>query len=199
MGETRAVIGATDHIGWAELVTLGSRAGAPILLDRRRVELVDARLPSAPYHHECLELDLEPAIDLVDRVRASVAECSRATLSRMREEHRAGALILPTSPFERCPESLEEVLRSRRLTMAADGMMYREALAEAAASLGMAVHRYPRKSDPAALAAEALGIDGAGVASLVAALGREAGAPWRHVHRQAAAAALVVLAPALRR
>ena len=74
MSVADAVIGASDHYARAELVTLAADDGAPVFLDRRRVELIDRSLPSAPYHHEALELDIGAAIDLVNRVRRSVAE-----------------------------------------------------------------------------------------------------------------------------
>jgi hypothetical protein len=44
-----AVVGVSDHGGWAVLVTV-ARDG--MLLDRRRVELVDDDLPGIPHHHE---------------------------------------------------------------------------------------------------------------------------------------------------
>ena len=77
--------------------------------------------------------------------------------------------------------------------------LYRESLAVAAAELGMEVRRYPRKTDPTVLAAEAMGVDVAEVASLIARFGREAGTPWRKDHKLAAAAALSVLGPRIRR
>ena len=193
MSAVEAVIGATDHYARAELVTLGLRNGAPVFLDRRRVVLIDEGLPSAPYHHEALELDIGAATDLVNRVRRSVTRRAGAAVSAMRAAWGAEALILPASPYDSLPDSLEEVLASRALTMAADGMLYRELLAEAAATLGMEVRRYPRKADPTVLAAEALGVGVAEVAALVARFGREAGAPWRRDHKLAAAAALSVL------
>ena len=193
MSATEAVIGAADHYARAELVTLAVAGASPVLLDRRRVELIDKGLPSAPYHHEALSLDIDTAIDLVDRVRRSVAEHASAAISTLLATYRAQVLILPSSPYDSLPDSLEEILSSRRLTLAADGMLYREALAEAAAELGMEVRRYPRKTDPTALAAEAMGVDAAEVNSLIAQFGREAGTPWRKDHKMAAAAALSVL------
>ena len=192
------VIGATDHYARAELVTLAAEDAAPVLLDRRRVGLIGEDLPSAPYHHEALELDLGAATELVNRVRQSVAEHARAALSTLLAAYRARTLILPASPYRSLPDSLEEILGSRPWTHAADGMLYREGLAEAAAGLGMEVRRYPRKADPAVLAAEAMGTDVAAVHSLVARLGRDAGSPWRKDHKLAAAAALIVLGPRLR-
>ena len=158
------VTGASDHYGRAELVTLAARDAVPVFLDRRRVELIDEGLPNAPYHHEALALDIGAAIDLVNRVRRSVAEHARAALSTLLTRCRARVLILPASPYDRLPDSLEEVLRSRPLTYAADGMLYRESLAEAAAGIGMQVRRYPRKTDPTVLAAEAMGVGVAEVA-----------------------------------
>ncbi len=198
MGVTQAVIGASDHYARAELVTLAVKDAAPVFLDRRRVELIDKDLPSAPYHHEALELDIGAAIDLVNRVRRSVEEHASAAISTMLATYRAQVLILPASRFDSLPDSLEEVLSSRPLTYAADGMLYRESLAEAAAELGMEVRRYPRKTDPTVLAAEAMGVDVAEVTSLIAQFGGAAGPPWRKEHKLAAAAALSVLGPQLR-
>ena len=190
-------MGASVHYARAELVTLTVEDGVPVLLDRRRVRLIGDGLPGAPYHHEALELDLPAATDLVNRVRRSVAEHAGAAVSTMLTAWPVRALILPASPYDRLPDSLEAVLRSRPLTLAADGMLYREFLAEAAAELGLEVQRYPRKTDPAALAAEALGATVPEVNALIARFGREVGPPWRKDHKLAAAAALSVLGPQL--
>lgn len=193
MSVAEVVIGAADHYARAELVTLALEDGAPVFLDRRRVALVGKDFPIAPYHHEALGMQTKAATDLVNRVRRSVAEHARAAISTMLAAYRAQVLILPASPYDRLPDSLEEVLSSRPLTLAADGMLYREFLAEAASDLGMEVERYPRRTDPTRLAAEAIGVDVASVTSLIARFGREAGAPWRKDHKLAAAAALSVL------
>ena len=199
MRVAEAVIGASSHYGRAELVTLAVKDGAPRFLDRRRVELIGDGLPSAPYHHEALELDIGAATALVNQVRRSVAEHANAAISTMPATWRARVLILPASPYERLPVALEEVLGSRPLTLAADGMLYRETLARAASELGMEVRRYPRRTDPALLAAEAMGMEVAEVNALIARFGREVGPPWRKDHKLAAAAALSVLGWEVRR
>ena len=122
-----------------------------------------------------------------------MAQRAGAAISTLQATCGARVLSLPASPYDGLPDSLEEVLASRRLTLAADGMLYRESLAEAASGLGMEVRRFPRKADPTVLAAEAMGVDVAEVASLIARFGREAGPPWRRDHKMAAAAALSVL------
>jgi len=198
MSVTEVVIGASDHYARAELVTLGLESVAPVFLDRRTIKLIDKDLPSSPYHHDALQMDIASATKLVNRVRRSVAEHASAAISTMRTTFRARVLILPASPFDTLPDSLEVILRSRPLTNAADGMLYRESLAEAAAALGMEVRRYPRPADPTVLAAKAMGIGVAEVTALIARFGREAGTPWRKDHKMAAAAALSFLGPRIR-
>src|ERR1700734_568054 len=68
MAKNGGVIGVSDHGGWAVLVTV-ARDG--MLLDRRRVELVDEDLPALPHHHEAQGLPLDEGVDLVERVRVS--------------------------------------------------------------------------------------------------------------------------------
>lgn len=198
MRVVEAVIGASVHYGRAELVTLAAVDGAARFLDRRRIELIDESLPSAPYHHEALELDIRAATALVDRVRLSVREHASAAMSAVLATWRARVLILPANPYDHLPDSLEEVLDSRPLTLAADGMLYREFLARSASELGMEVRRYPRRTDPALLAAEAMGVDIAEVHALIARFGREAGTPWLKDHKLAAAAALSVVGSRVR-
>jgi len=108
MSVLEAVIGASDHYARAELVTLAVEDATPVFLDRRRVELIDKDLPSAPYHHEALELDIGAAIDLVNRVRRSLAEYAKAAISTILATYRAQVLILPASPYDSLLDSLEE-------------------------------------------------------------------------------------------
>src|SRR3954468_19837415 len=68
MSTDAAIVGISDHGGWAVLVTA---AADGTLLDRRRVELVDEGLPKIPHHSEGQRLPLDEAEALVERVRAS--------------------------------------------------------------------------------------------------------------------------------
>jgi hypothetical protein len=188
------VTGISDHIGWAETVTLSVRGGTPVILDRRRLELIGPGLASAPYHHECLELPPKEAARLVGQTRASVVERCRRAVDGLRSSLGAEAVVIRKSPYDAIPDSLSEVLASRALTCAADGMLYREELAFQAAALGLAVHRFPRKSDPLAEAATTLGVPTSTVAALLSGFGKAVGAPWRKEHKDVAAAALLVLA-----
>jgi len=68
MSKNGGIIGISDHGGWAVLVTV-ARDGT--LLDRRRIELLDAGLPKLPHHHEGQGLPLDEAVELIERVRVS--------------------------------------------------------------------------------------------------------------------------------
>ena len=77
MARTPSVTGSALHNGWAILVTVAAPEGCPVVLDRRRVELIGAGVPSQPYHHEAPELDLPAAEELVREVKESVLSHSR--------------------------------------------------------------------------------------------------------------------------
>ena len=189
----QAITGISDHSGWAELVTVDVEADKPVVVDRRRVKLIADSLPRNPYHHEGLQLPIVATDRLVRRVRASVVEHARGALAQLQAEFRVVGVALQQSPFASLPDAAHDVLGSYPLTCAADGMMYRETLAICAAELGMHVDRYPRKSDQAAAAAEALDVPPRTIASLLSAFGRVIGPPWRKEHKRAAASAVRVL------
>lgn len=188
------VTGISDHYGSAELVTITVRDRVPVILDRRSVELIESGLPSAPYHHEGLALPLDEAEVVIRRTRASVADHCRRALRTLVSSLGVEAVAIQESPYNDLPESVARVLASRPLTNAADGMMYREELASQAAAMGLAVHRFPRKSDQVAEASRALACSPSEVATILSDFGKSVGAPWRKEHKQVAAAALSVLA-----
>src|SRR5262245_12806828 len=179
-------LGLQPHSGWAALVALAVRGGEPLLVDRRRVELVDpADAPWAKQPYHAAE-GLEPADaeDVVARAldsarRRSVAEL-RAAAERAREAgHRiAGCAVLMKDPLPAW--SVAEVLAVHFRMHKAEGVMFREALAAAAGSCGLplvALHEAELPEPPSALVA----------------LGRSAGAPWGKDQKQAALAAWLAL------
>ena len=76
-GMIDAIIGVSDHGGWAVLVTV---AGDGTLLDRRRVVLVDEDLPKIPHHSEGQRLPLDEAVALVERVQVSAERHAKLAL-----------------------------------------------------------------------------------------------------------------------
>src|SRR5437868_9280613 len=68
---TEYSIGIEDHYAWANLVSVTTSGPNEIVLDKRRVELLDEQLASAPYHHETLHMPLSGAEKLVRDVKTS--------------------------------------------------------------------------------------------------------------------------------
>src|SRR5215475_4119528 len=128
MSKNGGVIGVSDHGGWAVLVTV-ARDGT--LLDRRRVELVDAGLPKLPHHHDAQGLPLDEAVALVERVRLSAEQHARLALDavRLAVPDILGIGLRQCPPL---PTTIAERLKDYRSQNVADWVMYRKALASAA-------------------------------------------------------------------
>jgi hypothetical protein len=168
------------------------------LLDRRRVDLTRG-LPTHPYHHEgswavgrylsswSRPISLADAVALVDRVRASAAKGARDSLEAL-----AAAVSVPISniAIRVCPElppTTKERITDTRAANVADSVMYREALATAAAARGWSVYWYDRERvfHDASAALGRKDVD-----AFLHAMGRAIGPPWQAKHKLAAAAAL---------
>jgi hypothetical protein len=192
----RAAVGVSDHAGHAILVTVGPDA---TLLDRRRIELVEPGLPTFPIHHQgqwaigrytdvpwAYPVTMAEAQDLITRVRESAARCAPAALNDL-----AAAISLPIESISirACPPlpaTIEEQIADARAQTVADGVMYRQALAAAAAARGWNVLWYDAKHVREDAAA-ALGHD---IDATLRAMGKAMGPPWQADHKLAAAAAL---------
>jgi hypothetical protein len=185
-GPRPAVVGVADHSGWANFVTIGVGAGgAPVLLDRRRCELVGADVDRQPYH-AAVGLDDAAAEALVAGVADAALAGAREVLAALAEDlapdHRVAAVAVRLGGGRELPDTVAGVLASHSAMHAAEGELYREALADAAEALGIPAVHY-RRGAPAGAHADT-----------IAAMGRAAGPPWRAEHKEAAAAALTELA-----
>src|SRR5437667_3545220 len=76
-------IGIEDHYAWANLVSVTTSGPNEILLDRRRVELLDRQLTASPYHHETLQMPRSRAEKLVQDVKTSANKGAHAALSSL--------------------------------------------------------------------------------------------------------------------
>jgi hypothetical protein len=193
---TTATVGAVEHGNAMELVTL---VGPARLLDRRRIDLTTG-LPTQPYHHEgawavgrylespwARPTTLPEALDLIATVTAAAAVGARDSLARL-----ASSLPVPigTIAIRSCPplpESVEARVRDNRVQVIADSVMYRLALANAAAERGCTVVWYDRDRVHADAARRVGEPD---IDAVLKAMGRSVGPPWQARHRLAAAAAI---------
>jgi hypothetical protein len=167
------------------------------VVDRRRIELIEAGLPAAPIHHEGgphllhrsgESLDDEALGALVADVRASIVRAASAALDELGV---ALAAPIESMSVRSWPPAFPEDIASQRRVpyeSRADSVMYCQVLAGLAEQRGWAVHHYDAKNVEAA-AARILG-DRADEVLLV---GPRAtwGPPWSKDHRMALAATIV--------
>jgi hypothetical protein len=184
MSKNGGVIGVSDHGGWAVLVTV-ARDGT--LLDRRRVELVDERLPKIPHHSEGQGLPLEEAVKLVERVRVSAEKHAALALDGVTAAvpRILGVALRKCPPL---PPTIAERIKDYRAQNVADWVMYRQALAYEAEARGWPVHWFDPKKVLGA-ASHALRVDDLDAHFLK--LRRAVGPPWNNDHKLAMAAAVV--------
>ena len=178
------IIGVSDHGGWAVLVTATSDG---TLLDRRRVELVDDSLPAIPHHHEGQMLPVDEAVALVERVRVSAERHAVLALDAVAA---AVPLIrgIALRTYPDLPPTIAERLKDYRARNVADWVMYRQALAGAAAARGWPIHFYDAKKVVDA-ASQALRVENFDAHFLQ--LRSAVRPPWNQDHKLAMAAAIV--------
>jgi hypothetical protein len=130
-------------------------------------------------------------VALVERVRVAAAQGARESLEAL-----AAAVPVPIAGIAirvcpKLPPTTEERIADNRAQTFADTVMYREALAAAAASRSWFVHWYEREK-VFREAAAALGRDD--LDAFLQALGRAVGPPWQAKQKLATAAAIAAAA-----
>lgn len=155
MSRDDAIIGVSDHGGWAVLVTATADG---TLLDRRRVELVDEDLPKIPHHSEGQALPLDEAVALVERVRVSAERHAKLGLDAVAMTVPGRILGVALRQCAGLPPTIAERIKDYRAQNVADWVMYCKALAAAAEERGWAAYWYDARKVFAA-ASEALRIE----------------------------------------
>jgi hypothetical protein len=185
--------GCKPHSGWAVAVLVGGSPAEPLVLDRRRVLLCPDALPRQAYH-AAQGLPGAEAAALVAEVDTAVATMTSAVvdeLARVARSHGELVAVAVVGHPRDLPE-LDVVLGNHSLLHAAEGELYRAALDDAAAALGLTVCAAPSKHTVEAAAAT-LGTSRDSLTVRLTALRADLGAPWQADHRDATAAALMAL------
>jgi hypothetical protein len=183
-------LGWKAHSGWAALVAVGrDRARGAVLVDRRRVELVEPGQSWAkqPYH-AAEGLAREAAHDRVRRGIASAERIAAREIAAAVERGRsAGHAVRACAVLVGAgmpPWSVDEILAVHFRMHKAEGELFRGALVDGARRCGLAVVALPEKER--ARQATRLG-------DALAALGKSAGPPWGRDQKDAALAAWIAL------
>jgi hypothetical protein len=177
-------LGIADHLGWAIAV---AASGDHEVVDRRRIELIEPGVSSAPIHYESWRLDVATTGALVAKVRASVGRASSAALDQI-----AAALPAPVRSISLRAWPLDfpdDIAVQRRAPdeARADAIMYRQELAELAHARDWDVHVYDAK----AVVDQAIRILGARADEILHGPRTALGPPWTKDHRIALAATIV--------
>ena len=176
----------SDHAGWAVLITV-ARDG--VIVDRRRITLIDADLPSMPHHHEAQALPLAEGVELVERVRVSATRHATLALETLAKDVSLPIQGIALRTLQELPPTIADRIRDYRARNVADWVMYRKALADAAESRGWLVHWYDARKVFGA-ACEVLEVKNLDAHFLQAR--KSLGPPWNMDHKLAAAIAAAV-------
>lgn len=143
-------------------------------------------LPDEPWARA---ISLADAVALVERVRQAAAQGARESLEALASAVPAPIIGIGIRVCPKLPPTTQERIADSRAASVADSILYREALAAAAAARGWCVHWYDRERVfREAAAAAALGRTD--LQAFLVAMGRSLGPPWQAKHKLAAAAAL---------
>src|SRR5207247_6824402 len=144
---TEYSIGIEDHYAWANLVSITTSGPNEILLDRRRVELLDEQLSASPYHHETLQMPLSGAEKLVRDVKTSANNRARSALSSLIGElapAKCRGIAIRVPPLPALPATVTEVHANTWIMNRADGMIYHQALTQEAAQFNLRVFYFEK-------------------------------------------------------
>jgi hypothetical protein len=194
----QAAIGFRVHSGWAAVVAVCVEKGAPVVLARQRVHLVETFTYEfrQPYH-TAEKMLAGQAREFIVRMQAEARQLAyraiRELESRTQEQGvkltRCGLLLASGRPLP----ALEKILASHALIHTADGELFREALLHASARCGLKEFTIKEK-ELLDRGGQALRAKPNELLRRVTELGRPFGAPWSQDEKFATLAAWLALA-----
>ena len=197
----QAAIGLRVHSGWTALVAVSLEKGAPVVLARERIHLVETFTYEfrQPYH-TAEKMLTGQAGEFIERVRDEARRLAHRAIHGLQSDlqkqgiavKRCGLLLASGRPLP----VLDKILASHALIHTADGELFREALLHASARCGLRDFRI-REKELLERAGEVLRLKSAALMGRVTELGRSFGSPWSQDEKFAALAAWLALkAPA---
>jgi hypothetical protein len=193
---TSAAVGFRSHTGWTAAVVLAGPADAPRVVARTRINLLARGVPFECYH-AAANLPAAKAEAVIERALATATDLAREALLDITNDLRAtkdkliaaGIVLSSARPLL----SVEDALSSHTKMHTAEGLLYRQALMDAAKRQRLHVVAAPERDLPG-IASDALGMSAAALRGRVGDLGRELGAPWALDQKHAALVAWLALA-----
>ena len=197
-GMKQAGAGFRAHSGWTALVAVSLIKGAPVIVARQRVHLVEKFTYEfrQPYH-SAEKMPLDKARDFVSRMQGEARRLAHRAILGLQSDLQAqgfalkscGLILASGKPLP----DLEKILASHALIHTADGELFREAIVHASACSGLAMCTV-KERELLDRAEQAFRIKSAALLQRVTELGRTLGAPWSQDEKFAALAAWLALA-----
>jgi hypothetical protein len=193
----RAAIGVRVHSGWGALVAVAGDPPEIEIIDRRRVAVIDPKMPGAkqPYHF-VRECDVPQAREhLAQCAKLAVKLACESIRSILGELHGIGyrvevsAILLASG---RALPPLAEILASHPMLHTAEGEFFRQAFRSACEKLDVPVAGI-RERELDERASAALGKAAVHQRRRIAEAGKAIGPPWTSDQKLAALAAVVAL------
>jgi hypothetical protein len=177
-------LGIAHHLGWAVAVTTSADHQ---VVDRRRIELIEPGMPTAPVEHHCQSLDDAAAAALVATVRASAVRATSASLDRLATVLREPIMSMSLRSWP--PDFPDDIAVQRRppYRSRADSIIYLQVLAELAHARGWAVHLYDARD----VEGQAARVLGQRAGEVLHGPRTTLGPPWTKDHRMALAATIM--------
>jgi len=193
-----AAVGFRVHYGWAAAVVVCGPIDTPLVVDRKKIQLVKTFSYTfrQPYH-TAEKMERSGAAKFVRDVQTEAKGLAVSSLRSLQSDLAAGefkivrgALLLASG---RVLPELDKILASHALSHTADGELFRESLRAACSRCEIPVEGI-REKELLATASKVLGIQAAALKRQVAALGKSLGPPWSQDEKLAALAAWLTLA-----
>jgi hypothetical protein len=195
---TAAALGFRAHSGWAAAVAVSGSPAAPIVVDRRRLEIAepddaDAKQP----YHAAEPLAFPEAQRLIRGCSETSQQLARDAVGAMIADLRAtGHAVVGCAVLQAAGRPLPDlatILASHALIHTAEGQMFRDVLAAAGRHYELPVTEV-RERDLMARCTADLRLTSERLTQMLTEAGRALGPPWRQDEKFATLAAMLALA-----
>ena len=193
-----AAVGFRVHSGWAAAVVLCAPVDAPVVVERRKIQLV--KIFTYAYRQPYHTAEKMPRPEAIKFIRSVQSDAKRLAVSSLRSlqadlaegDFKIARSALLLSSGRALPE-LAKILASHALIHTADGELFRDSLRAGCGVCDVPVEGIREKELFAAASLKALGVQLATLRRRIAALGKALGSPWGQDEKFAALAAWLTL------
>jgi hypothetical protein len=193
----KIAFGLKAHSGWAAIVAVGRSGKEYQVIDRRRIELVNEGEAWAkqPYHAaERLKADqargkVKQAVEMVHRAAEQQMRLAVARVKESKHDVMACAVLVP-APMPAW--TTEEILAVHFRMHKAEGVLFPEALCQAAEQCKLRLLKLPEK-ELESRAERTLAMPLGDIVKIITSLGKSAGPPWAKDQKTATLAAMMAL------